>query len=92
MKCRCGNDRTDCAKLIMRLHELDFAIGEVTLYLDMYPDCAKALDYYHRLIDARNETVALYEETCGPLTQNGNLHSTVWQWTDGPMPWESDAN
>lgn len=40
---RCQNCKADCRKLMKRIHELDFAINEVVLYLDMYPACAKAL-------------------------------------------------
>ena len=89
---RCQNCKANCRKLMKRIHELDFAINEVVLYLDMYPACAKALAYYHQLHEARQETVALYEEACGPLTPFGNNNRTRWQWTDSPMPWEPEAN
>ena len=82
----------DCRKTMKTMQALDFAIQETVLYLDAYPENRQALEYYHRLIDARREAMELYEKNCGPVTMYGNTDKSHWGWIDGPWPWEADAN
>ena len=81
-----------CKSLMKRIRELDFAINETVLYLDAYPECRQALEYYHTLINERQGVVAEYEQKCGPITMFGNAVGDKWQWISGPWPWEYDAN
>ena len=80
-----------CKKILNRLRAVDFAITETTLYLDAYPTCREAMALYKDLVAERRQLVETYESQCGPLTMYGNV-SGSWDWTDGPMPWEADAN
>ena len=86
-----GSDR-ECRRLKKKLQEIDFAIADTVLYLDAYPDCEMALAYYRKLIEQREQYWKSVNEICGPLchTQNGNRES--WQWTQGPWPWQAEAN
>ncbi len=86
--CRCHS----CDKQLAALRALDFAIQETVLYLDAYPNCAEALQYYHTLIAEREQAMAAYETSCAPLTIYGNKSTTSWDWTSAPWPWEPDAN
>ncbi len=83
--CSCNVD-------LQRLRALDFAIQDTVLYLDAYPDCKAALDYYHQLVAQRKESLAAYEKTYGPLTMYGNQSRSQWDWVDTPWPWEPEAN
>ena len=74
------------------LRALDFAIQETVLYLDAYPENPQALEYYHQLLEQRNQTMAAYEKKCGPLNMYGNASRTSWDWVEGPWPWEPEAN
>ena len=71
---------------------IDFAIYDTVLYLDAYPHCREALEYYHRLIQDREIVSCEYQKKYGPLTSYENLSKTEWQWIDGPWPWEPEAN
>jgi spore coat protein JB len=71
---------------------VDFALYELVLYLDAYPDCHDALDMYHKLLCRKKELTAEYESTCGPLTAFSNESHTSWDWIDKPFPWEYSAN
>lgn len=86
LKCNNCNERMDF------LRALDFAIQETVLYLDAYPNCKSALEYYHKLIEQRTQAVEAYEKHCAPLTMYGNHSHTSWDWVKGPWPWEFDAN
>ncbi len=83
---------TNCEKLLDQIRAVDFALVEVVLYLDAYPDCHEALDTYHKLIARRKGLYAQYESSCGPLTAMGNKSTTSWDWVDKPFPWEYKAN
>lgn len=75
-----------------KISMLDFAIAETVLYLDAYPECTAALDYYHRLIEQREAYAKEYQSKCGPITNQGVRSCDGWSWVKGPWPWEYDAN
>lgn len=84
MRNSCGRG---CRELARRVKELDFAINEVALYLNAYPDSAPALEYYNCMRARRQAMVEEYEAACGPLTMFGNCGDS-WQWVRGPWPWQ----
>ncbi|MBQ3012496.1 MAG: spore coat protein CotJB [Clostridia bacterium] len=75
--------------LLKRLQEVEFALYELTLYLDAYPESKDALMHYHSLLDARRALVAEYQAKHGPLTMYGNESTTSWDWASTPWPWEN---
>lgn len=79
------------SRLIDKIRKIDFALAELILYLDVYPDCSEALTYYHKLIDQRKALVAEYEKKT-PLTAYGNTSTHSWDWISSPWPWQYDAN
>lgn len=81
-----------CKDQMDLLRAIDFAIQETVLYLDAYPSNAKALAYYHKLIEQRRQVMEYYEQSCGPVTMYGNRSNTSWDWISDPWPWEADAN
>lgn len=83
---------TNCTKLKKKLQTVDFAIVETTLYLNAYPNCRTALDYYHKLLAERESLIGVINEKCGPMSARDNKSRTDWTWIDGPWPWEADAN
>lgn len=93
--CGCASDgeqNGDCSKLLKQLRTVDFALYEVILYLDAYPDHCDALELYHKLLHRRHELIAAYEAACGPMTAFGNISQTSWDWVKTPAPWEYSQN
>ncbi len=84
--------QVSCCELKKKLQALDFAINDTVLYLDAYPDCSQALDYYHKLVEERCRVLDTYEKSCGPVTMYGNVSHTSWDWIGAPWPWEPEAN
>ena len=84
--------QSNCKDLMHRLRMVDFSIIETAMYLDAYPKCQKALEYYHKLIEERMQLADMVNERCGPLTIKSNVSRTDWTWVKGPWPWEPDAN
>ncbi len=75
-----------------QIRAVDFALYEVVLYLDVYPDSCEALATYHKLKEQRMELHRAYEATVGPITAFGNESTTSWDWMKKPFPWEYDAD
>ncbi len=74
------------------IRALDFAIQDTVLFLDAYPDCMQALEYYHSLLEQRKCAVDEYEKQYGPLTVYGNKSKNSWDWTETPFPWQNSDN
>lgn len=65
------------------IQQLDFAIQDSVLYLDVYPTCQEAISYIAGLNDKRAEAVATYESMYGPLTMYGikkGQNNDPWPW------------
>ena len=83
--CSCENH-----SLLLELQEIDFAIVEVTLYLDVYPECCEAKEYLAAMREKRAKVAAEYESKHGVLTMYGVCGGSG----DGcaPWPWQYAAN
>ena len=82
----------NCREMKLKLQAIDFSMVDTLLYLDAYPDDARALEYFRQLNAERAELIAMMESAgCPPLRaeQNG---TNGFRWNEGPWPWEPDAN
>lgn len=74
------------------LHEIgmyDFAIVEMTEYLDTHPMEKQAIDYVNYYIRKKNQAMAQYSYQYEPLTVSSiNPSNTQWKWATSKMPWE----
>lgn len=75
-----------------KLKAIDFALYDTILFLDAYPDCSKALSHYHKLLSERTRIAEALALSGSPVTNRDNKSTDTWYWTDGPWPWESNAN
>ena len=73
----------NCRNLQKRLQAVDFAIAETTLYLDVYPDCKRALEYHKRLLRERNMIADALRGSCGPVT-SFEEQTDGWEWVNVP--------
>lgn len=90
--CRGNNNARACNSLMRELQKIDFALYETILYLDAYPYCKEALEYYHALVHQRGLIVAELEAGGNPITTCGNVSHSSWDWISSPWPWEVSAN
>lgn len=75
---------------LRKISELDFALHELTLFLDTHPTSARALELKREYRHRRDKAVAEYEAEYGPLNRTANSTELTdrWKWIDGPWPWE----
>ncbi len=86
-QCGCSENKND---LLFRLRQIDFVIIEVTLYLDVYPDCLEAKEYLCAMREKRAKLAAEYESKHGMLTMYGVCGESSEKCS--PWPWEYAAN
>jgi spore coat protein JB len=81
----------DKYRLKRKIHEFDFSIKEMELYLDVHPNCRRALALLSELRRKRAELVNSYEQRFGPyiVTTDDVVATDRWSWIDSPWPWET---
>lgn len=83
------NQKENLKKII---HELDFALHELNLYLDTHPTNMKAMELLKEYRKKRQAAIMVYEERYGEYicTVNDVPVGSCWKWLKGPWPWEND--
>lgn len=74
---------------LRKLQEIQFALVELQLYLDMNPDDQRAVKQYKELTVQLVQQKQAYEKERGPVMQYGHSStSDRWTWHKTPWPWE----
>ncbi len=74
-------------RMLYEISALDFAVLELTLYLDTHPDDRRALKQRNEYLAEMEALVDKYEADYGPLTDR-SYAKYPWTWIDEPWPWE----
>ena len=76
------------AKMLTTLDALCFALTDLNLYLDIYPDDRDMLELFNQYRVQINNIKNVYEEKYGPLTINSDANDTYpFIWINNPWPW-----
>lgn len=77
------------AELLTYVDALTFAMIDLNLYLDVYPNDRKALELFNQYRMQADEYTKKYESKYGPLELTSNsLNTFPWAWDNAPWPWE----
>lgn len=72
-----------------QLQKVDFALVELSLYLNTHPHDLEAVRQFNQLAQRRGQIAYAFEAKYGPLMQFGHSYSRYpWQWPDTPWPWQ----
>lgn len=72
-----------------QLQIVDFALVELTLYLDTHPADMQAVQQFNQLAQQRAQLAHAFEIKYGPLMQFGHSFTRFpWQWSETPWPWQ----
>ena len=82
---KANSERED---LTMQIDEQRFAIIEMNLYLDIYPNDKNALNKFNSYLRKEKELINLYESKYGPMTISSPVQTDNWLWNNSPWPWE----
>lgn len=80
----------DREKMLKKVQISDFEMIEANLYLDAYPYCNKALQYFYEAKERADYLRNEFEEKYGPLTASSN-RCDGWEWINSPWPWECEG-
>jgi spore coat protein JB len=74
---------------LQQVQELEFALVEMNLYLDIHPGDANALAAFNDLATRYATARSNYEAQFGPLINYGvSGPASSWSWIDEPWPWQ----
>lgn len=77
------------AELLTYVDALTFAMIDLNLYLDVYPNDRRALELFNQYRMQADEYTKKYESKYGPLELTSNsLNTFPWAWDNAPWPWE----
>lgn len=77
------------AELLTYVDALTFAMIDLNLYLDVYPNDREALELFNQYRMQADEYTKKYESKYGPLElTNNSLNTFPWAWDNAPWPWE----
>ena len=79
------------SSLLEEIRALSFVKAELELYLDTHPECAQALDYYTKTVNALDAMIEEYNNTVAPLSAAGAAGRDKWTWVNTPWPWQNGA-
>lgn len=83
---------TEQQKLMRKIQHCGFACFEAALFLDTHNTDKDALQYYKKHQQMLADYTKEYEDKYGPLTLSGFSNEKVWDWADGPWPWEAKCD
>ena len=82
-------DNEAYCRALLELQKVQFALVELTLYLDTHPNDMQAVQQFNQLAQQRSQLAYAFEMKHGPLMQFGHSFSRFpWQWNDTPWPWQ----
>lgn len=77
------------ADMLTYIDSLCFALIDLNLYLDLYPNDSKIIELFNNYRMEKDEITKEYESKYGPLTLNSDsLNKAPWAWDNMPWPWE----
>lgn len=77
--------------LIKQISVNEFAITDLSLYLDTHPLDKNALAMYHNLRASLQMQRAEYASAYGPLNVKEVADPGAWTWIRDPWPWEAGS-
>lgn len=84
-KLSANSERED---MLMQIMEYTFAMIDLQLYLDMYPNDRETLKLFNTYLNNKKELTNMFEEKYGPLTIDSEVQRNNWLWDNSPWPWE----
>jgi len=78
------------AKMLTNLDSLSFAMVDLNLYLDVFPNDREKINLYNQYKKEKESILKDYESKYGPITTDSdNLNKSPWAWNNMPRPWDN---
>lgn len=76
--------------LLFKIMELDFAINDLNLYLDLHPEDREMYEKFKKYTKECIELKDGYAKKYGPLTLD-QVNSISYDWMKNPWPWDKSG-
>lgn len=77
------------AKMLTTLDALEFAVKDINLYLDIYPEDKDMIELFNQYRREYNHLLEEYQQQFGPITLTSDANQTFpFDWINSPWPWE----
>ena len=73
---------------LFNLNQIMFAMHDLNLYLDVFPDSQEMLNIFTKYKDMYNELCMNYEKKYGPINVNKTDNKIPFKWESMKFPWE----
>ena len=78
------------ARLLTKINSLCFALKDINLYLDIYPESKDMINLYNKYMNEKDKLTNEYENSYGPVCLDSkSLNNYPWSWEETPWPWEN---
>ena len=78
------------ARLLTDIDALGFAMIDLNLYLDVFPNDREKIALYNQYRKEKESMLKEYESKYGPITTNSDsLNTYPWAWNNMPWPWDN---
>ena len=80
---------TELGKLLLKIYQCDFALNDLSLYLDLHPDDVSMIQLFNDYRERENNLLKMYESKYGVVnTDSESLNQTPFVWATEKFPWE----
>ena len=87
------NPETEKEQYLLDLNQVQFAMHDINLYLDNYPNDSMMLKEFNKNRELYLQLLEEYENRFGPINVSSNsLNASPWMWNKEPWPWEGSDN
>ena len=87
------NPETEKEQYLLDLNQVQFAMHDINLYLDNYPNDSMMLKEFNKNRELYLQLLEEYENRFGPINVSSNsLNTSPWMWNKEPWPWEGSDN
>lgn len=79
------DSNTEIGKLLLKIYQYDFALNDLSLYLDLHPEDMDVYKVLKKYTEKLREYVDLYEKKNGPMELDESNYNN-YLWYEGPWP------
>lgn len=73
------------ADLLLKIYQYDFALNDLSLYLDLHPDNKEIYNLFKLYTEEEKKYVEIYEKKYGPMELDNSPYNS-YMWDEGPWP------
>lgn len=76
---------SDKGDLLLKIYQYDFALNDLSLYLDLHPENKDVYELFKKYTEEENKYVDIYVKKYGPMELDESPYNS-YMWDEGPWP------